>query len=280
MEQNTENMVGDLERERSYVACMNAGSTLVGRRMTSFLRHLWPLLLLDFVLTWLMSPVYVSHPINGGNALLWALCELVPVALSGMIIGQSVWLIKRYNELGGMPKVHPWQVWRDVMPYALGGVLILVCSFVVLAGIGIALSLIKMPLWASILTEVVVLTPLVILFTLISTQFMMTGCPIKKPGAMTPIPWNITIGTMAILIVCGLIFVGLFLLGKTPALAITYISQTVDKVHAIGDATDLPGNFPILRGLSFAIGTLVTNVGSLLVVAPMAYLWGSKQGKG
>lgn len=293
-----------LFRERSYIKSLMEGSRLVLRHPLSFLRHLWPLMLIYVVLwavvaRWVAPHVWefitmMSQSGVAPSALIsmplfyimgWG---LMAVVLLGVQSGQVVFLMLRYGTLTYIPVVHPWHVWRSILPHVGRGVAGYVSGYLVMCA-NVLLSLWLMPtrFWALVLFILLSLLWMMV-HTSACQQFMLSRCKFlssflyafRSRDVMTE---NTVVvhhssrvgGNVAILVVCGMVVLLVIVAGLLPAVCAIYVGGISEQAVTIGDSTDLPSSFPLLRACCFGLGALVTFLSMPFLLVPLAFHWGA-----
>ena len=282
-----------LLKERSYVRSMSAGIRLPLRHPWGFLRHLWPLLVLSIVLWAVASAWLAPH--------LWSLREvaftpgIVPsdilcnafwqvsawglfgILLLGILVGQVGYLMSRYAELTYLPAVQPWKLWRDIIPCVLRGIMTTVLWYALSLAF-VILSLFVMPsrMWALVLAVCLVVLWTFILVC-IGQQYVMGQRSLLASMAWPFMNLSRIGASSAIVVVCGLLVVAVIAIGCIPAISTIFVGGLSDNAAMIGDETDLPSNFGLLRAISFGMAALVANMAWPFVLVPLAFSWGSQE---
>lgn len=288
---NTELNQGEpLLKERSYVKSIAAGMRLPLRHPWGFLRHLWPLLLVNVIVWALISkPVsaavwtfYVQAVAPGvlpteliSSFLTMSLFGALAMVLLGAWAGQVVYLMKRYEELNYLPAVQPWKLWRDIYPDVLRGVALCVVGYAVTVGLAV-LSLFVMPgrVWA--FTLFIALMLLWAIVYVPAGQHYMMG----RSNPLAALAWPFRHfsslgGSSAILIVCGMLLVTLLFIASLPTISAIYVNGLSDASVAMGDGTDIPSNFSVLRSICFGLTFMVAPIAWTFIFVPLCFHWGS-----
>lgn len=290
--------------ERSYIKSLVAGIRLPLRHPLGFLRHLWPLMVLT-VAVWALAAGWMApqlwdfytlatQPGMAPSSLIglpllrvmaWGLLVAVLCSLQA---GQLHFLMLRYGTLTYLPAVHPWHVWRSIVPCVLRSTACGVGGYVVWCLIAL-LSLAVMPtrLWALVGFLVLSLVWMV-LFTTFCQHYLLSGSTLggslkaafrsheemTQAGHIVHYPSRLG-GTATLLAVCGLVCLTVILAGQLPAVCALYVGGISDHTLALGDVSDLPGYFPWLRAFSFGLGALVAFLTVPFLVVPLTFHWGA-----
>lgn len=281
-----------LMKERSYVKSMSAGVRLPLRHPWGFLRHMWPMMVLC-MLVWAVVAQWAAPN-------MWALRNEASVAgvspadlltknfimccawgglaivFLGIQCGQISYLMQRYGELTYLPAVQPWKVMKDITPHIVRGIILCVVGYAVTLG-WCVLSLLFMPsrLWALVLF--VILTILwAMVYVPAGQQYMLDkrsflsslAYPFKHLGSVG--------GSSAVLVVCGMVVVCVMVAGCLPALSTIYVGGMSDQAVAIGDGTDLPSSFALVRSICFAMGALIIYISWPFILVPLVFQWAGK----
>lgn len=282
-----------LLKERGYVKCLSAGMRLPLRHPWGFLRHIWPSLLFSMLAAYAASRVMAPNIMAVFSA--FAAEDFIPsqlfntpllvvvgigylnVLCYALVTGHATYLMRRYAELTYLPAVQPWHVWKDIMPCIVRSIVSLSIGYFILIGICAASLLLPSLGWS-----LIAMTLTGILFTLlyipICQHYLMDGSlsyvaalrwPSKHVGT--------TSKTYAIVLVSGLLVIAVTLIGYIPSLCTIYVGGMSDEAVAIGDPTDLPSSFNFVRGISFALGALISKLSIIFLLIPLAFDWGSKK---
>lgn len=285
-------LVEPLYKERSYVKSLSVGMRLPLRHPIGFLRHLWPMMLLC-VLTWAFLAKVVSPDVWALRELAFAdgstpsmlvgmpLCKVlmwgfVAILFLGVQVGQIGFLMQRYGELTYLPAVQPWRVWRDIMPNILSGMMLCSIGYVVTVGL-LLVSLLLMPSYLFAIILFVVLTLVwAMVYVPVGQELMIGKCSfmdsLKSPFCKSA---DFT-GTAAILLVSGLLMLVVMFVGLMPAISFIYVGGIADNAVQIGDTSDLPASFCMLRSIAFALSALIALIAWFFILVPLAFQWGSK----
>lgn len=279
-----------LLKERSYVKSMSAGVRLPLRHPWGFLRHLWPMMVACVVVwavvaqwasasVWQFREMAFAPTTDAGHVLsvpFFMLCGwgLLAIVLLGVLCGQISYLMHRYAELGYLPAVQPWKVMPDITPHVVRGIILCVVGYALTVGWAV-LSLMVMPsrMWALVLF--VLLTILwAMIYVPAGQQYMM-----ERKGFGASLAWPFAHmgslgGSSAILVVCGMVVVLVMLAGCLPALSTIFVGGMSDNAVAIGDGTDLPSSFGLVRSICFAMGALVVTLAWPFILVPLCFQWG------
>ena len=282
-----------LVKERSYVKSISTGIRLTLRHPWGFLRHLWPLLLLNAIV-WAVTSGCLSSclwnfyteatavnvapsSLITGSFLTCAAWGLLATIMLGVWIGQIVYLMRRYAELTYLPAVKPWKVWRDILPSVLRGITVSVLGYLVVAALAV-LALFAMPgrMWAFLLFLFLAFVWL-LLFVPMAQHYLM-----EDRSLISALAWpfkNFTRlgGSSAILVVCGLLVLTVLLVAFIPSVCAIYVGGLSDISVAIGDGTDIPSSFALLRSLSFALTFVLAPIAWTFLIVPLCFHWGSEE---
>lgn len=276
---------------------IKAGWQLLFRHPLTVLNHLWPTLLLSMLIIadlskqlsehlWVFGYISMADGLERGDLLHTPLFRLlgwmiVSGGLSGIVLGQVAYLIHRYEELGYMPVVKPWKVWRDILPFVLRGVSVNVCWTIVI-DLLIVLSFLVLPTFC-------VLYLIFVLFIIGITMLTIMGritFPLGERSAMQQLRWNFSkenrqenTGSFAVEIICGMLMILTLLAGSIPALLSMYVGGVAEFTEALGDTTDMPANFGTLRAFSFALATFNALMAYVIFLFPVFFHYGSMKAK-
>lgn len=286
-------LVEPLFKERSYVKSISVGMRLPLRHPWGFLRHLWPLLLVCMIIwglaanwlapdLWAFQQQLVAHGITADHLigtplyrmLLWLFAAIL---ILGVQVGQVAYLMQRYGELTYLPAVQPWKVWRDILPNVCRGILACSFGYVVTAGLLLlSLSLVSTRIWAFSLFFL-----LMFLWAMVYVPFgqqLLLGKRSVADSAKYCLTHFGDMGSLAaVLMVCGLLVVVVMFVGFLPAISTVYVGGISDRCIAMGDVSDLPDSFPLLRSISFLLGAFFVFVSWLFLLVPLTFQWGSSE---
>ena len=290
--------------ERSYIKSLVAGIRLPLRHPFGFLRHLWPLMLFTVCVWALVSgcvatQLWYFHTLATQPGLspssLIGLPLLRVMAWGGLVavlyslqVGQLHFLMLRYGTLTYLPAVHPWHVWRSILPCVLRSTACGVGGYIVWCLFAL-FSLFVMPtrMWALVSFFILSLV-WIVLFTTLCQHYLLSGSPfwpslkaafrshdgMDSSGRIVHYPSRLG-GTASLLVVCGLVCLLVILAGQLPAVCTLYVGGISDHTIALGDVSDLPAIFPWLRAFSFGLGALVAFLTLPFLLVPLVFHWGA-----
>lgn len=282
-----------LLKERSYVKSMSTGIRLPLRHPWGFLRHLWPMLVVSIILwavasawlaphLWTLRGVALTPGIAPSDILCPAFWQvsawgMMGIVLLGVLVGQVGYLMQRYAELTYLPAVQPWKLWSDIMPCVLRGLLTTIVWYVVaLAFVVLSLAVMPSRLWALVLCVFLVMT-WTFIYVCAGQQYMLGQRSLFSAFAWPFKNFSSVGGSTAILVVCGLLVASVIAIGCIPALSTIFVGGLSDNAVEIGDETDIPSNFALLRSICFGLAALVANIAWPFVLVPLAFNWGSQE---
>lgn len=279
--------------ERSYVKSISAGLRLPLRHPWGFLRHLWPLLLLC-VATWGFVAKFVAGDLSVFLQLLdqpdvttsslvdmplfrlmgWGALSMV---FLGVQCGQIAHLMTRYGALTYFPAVHPWQVFRSIVPHILRGLLLCLVGYAVVCALAV-LSLYVMPsmFWSSLLFVVLLIT-WAFLYIPVGQRYLYSNHNFLSSLTSAFSHPNLLGGNFSITIVCGLLVFVVTFIGCLPALSTTYVGLISDQALAVGDTSDLPESFSLIRAVTYSLAAMVCFMSWPFILVPLTFHWGASE---
>lgn len=280
-------------QERSYLHSAKSGWQLVFRHPLSVLRHLWPTLICSMLVmalvsdplaehVWVFGYISMADGITPTDLLHTPLFRLLswlalPSLLIGIVLGQTAYLTKRYEELSYLPVVQPWKVWRAILPYVRRGITVsLLWCIINVILILIALLIMPTRRWALLFFAISYIL-LGVLTSHARKVYTLGDMSLAETGK-----WFLSrtyrremSSTTALVSVCGLMLIVVISVGCIPALLSTYVGGLAELSEALGDATEMPKHFGIFRGMSFSLATFNTLIAYVLYVIPLYFHYGS-----
>ncbi|MBQ8051128.1 MAG: hypothetical protein IJ197_06080 [Bacteroidaceae bacterium] len=263
-------------KPRSYVSCLSQGLSYPLVHFTDILRFTWPAILVSTLLTVAIALYGVTLMMQSSPALFVValVLELLDILGFSYYLAHVVWQQRRLVELGYIPRVRPWHVWRELVSPFWRSVLcslvidVLFVISVVAFSVGLILPPLQLLLWLSPV-------PLVLLLFLlpVSQHYLFTGDSLSRSFDHFHVRYMGRL--LAIVVLSGLVVLLIVALGAMPFGIVSYIDAQSTIGLLTGDAAQLPSYFPWLRLLSIFILQFVALCAFPLMLYPQLFHWGA-----
>ena len=262
-------------KPRSYVSCLYEGLSYPLTHFTLIARFVWPAALIYIVLS-LAVTLLALKLLGGQNTALVvtvSVLELSDLLGFSLYLGHVVWQQRKIVEVGYIPRVWPWQVWREMRTPMLRSLICMVLVDVLLflafgvLVLGYVLGL-RFLMWLSPVPVVLSFFLLPVMqHYLFSTDSFSTSLDTFRFRYL----WRL----LAIVLLSGFVMLLVLFVGALPLGLTTYIDVQSMMAAAVGDTTGVPGYFPVLRILAVCILQFVALFAGLLVLYPQLFHWGA-----
>ena len=262
-------------KPRSYVSCLREGLSYPLTHFTLIARFVWPAAII-YILLSLASTLLALRLMEGyGTALIVtvSLLEFFDLLGFSFYLGHVVWQQRKLVELGYIPRVWPWQVWREMKsPMLRSLICMLIFDFLLFLALGAlacgGLLGVRFFIWLSPV-------PLVLLFFLLPVMQHYLFSTDTFSASLETFRVRYLWRLLAIVLLSGLVMLIVLFVGALPLCLTTYIDVQSMTAAAMGDTVGLPGYFPVLRVLAVCILQFVALCTLLFVLYPQLFHWGA-----